>query len=145
MFRRSATLARHELKTSMKFRLNFIKTTILLVSQVLPEPVTPLTYSTLVRIVDVNMCRNVLRCDPSPFFPSISRVSHHRVAFEVCNMFMQAVEPTVTMENRMHGMIVFGHEFINERIHRIALERNGLATSRKKTPLLWDVAKVSCE
>lgn len=88
------------------------------------------------------MSRNVLRCDPSPFHPSICRLSHYRMAFEVCNMFLQAVEPNITPQNRMHGLIVFGHEFVDAEIHRIALERNGVATARKTLPLLWDVVKV---
>lgn len=118
------------------------KSTILF-DQVLPEVITPLTQSTFGRVLEKNMCKNVLRRDSSPFYASICRISHYRMAFEVYNMFLQAVEKDITLENRMYGLIVFGHDFISDDIHRIALKRNGVATTRKTLPIMWDVLKVN--
>lgn len=58
-------------------------------------------------------------------------------------MFLQAVERNITLENRMHGLIVFGHDFINDDIHRIALRRNGAASPQKTLPIIWDLLKVA--
>lgn len=56
-------------------------------------------------------------------------------------MFLLAVEKKITLENKMHGIIVFGHDFITDDIHRIALHRNGPATVRKTLPIIWNLLK----
>lgn len=87
------------------------------------------------------MTRIVMLREPSPFYAGLTRSSHYRMAFEVCNMFLSAVEKKITLENKMHGIIVFGHDFITDDIHRIALHRNGPATVKKTWPIIWNLLK----
>lgn len=114
------------------------------IGEVLPGAVTPLTCSVFGKALDKNLVRNVAQSEASPFYSSLCRVSQHRFAFEVCNMFLQSIDDTITPENRMHGLIVFGHEFVDKKMHAIAHRRNGGKTStRNSLPLLWDAIKVS--
>lgn len=105
--------------------------------------VTPLTLSTFVRTLEKGMMKNVMLREANPFFSTLILSSHYRMAFDVCNMFLLAVEKKIEMGNKMHGIIVFGHDFISDDIHQIALQRNGAATLRKTIPMLWALIKVS--
>lgn len=86
--------------------------------------------------------KNVMLREASPFYSTLIRSSHYRMSFEVCNMFLLAVEKKINLENKMHGIIVFGHDFISEDIHQIALQRNGVATLSKTFPIIMNLLKV---
>lgn len=109
------------------------------VGEVMPEAVTPLTMS----IVGPSLNRAMLSVIAPEKLTSLHNAvlasSHYRTSINVFNAFLHCVEKEITLTNRVHGLVVFGHEFINEELHRVAMHRNGIASHRLKLFLMYDL------
>lgn len=104
--------------------------------------ITPLTLSTFVRILNKTITENVTRKPESPYYPSITRLSHYRLCFDAMNLFLMFVDKEITLTNKIQGIAMCGHDFMTEEMHKIAIHRHGIGTLRKKMPLFAGILKV---
>lgn len=110
------------------------------VGEVMPVAFTPLTTA-VIQSLELGMRQNFPNPIDSKCYNHIMAISHHRLAMPVFNVFMQVVKEDVTMENKVHSLTVFGHEFITDEIHQIARHRYGLATKMLELQSMWTAFK----
>lgn len=109
------------------------------VGEVMPEAITPLTFSTLGPSLNRAMLSVISPEKVSPLYNGLFASSHFRISINVFNAFLYFVEKSISLTNRVHGIAVFGHEFITEELHRLAVHRNGIGSRRLKLYLLYDL------
>lgn len=109
------------------------------VGEVMPEAITPLTITTLGPSLNRAMLSVITPEKISPLYSALFASSHYRISINVFNAFLSFVEKEITLTNRVHGLAVFGHEFINEKLHRLAVHRNGIGSRRLKLYLVYDL------
>lgn len=109
------------------------------IGEVMPEAITPLTFSTLGPSLNRAMLSVITPGKVSPLYTALFASSHHRISIDVFNAFLFFVENEITLPNRVHGLAVFGHEFINEKLHQLAVHRNGIGSRRLKLYLAYDL------
>lgn len=112
------------------------------VGEVLPMAVTALTTSVTVQSFEKGMLEHF----PNPLvdtqcFNQIMAMSHNRLAMPVYNVFLQVVKKEITIESKIHGLTVFGHPFVTDKIHQIALHRYGLASKSLELSSMWHAIK----
>lgn len=64
------------------------------------------------------------------------------MAINVFSVFLRMVKREITMENRVHGLAIMGHEFITDEIHQIGAHRYGYANFLTELWYMWSVFKV---
>lgn len=109
------------------------------VGEVMPEVMSPLTSSVLVKSFESGLFRNFPICPEGKFFYQIMAISHNRLEMNVFGVFLRIVNKEITIQNRVHGLSVFGHEFLTEEIHRLAVHRYGVAS---KFLELWNIVYI---
>lgn len=109
------------------------------VGEVMPEAITPLTFSTLGPSLNRAMLSVISPEKVSPLYNGLFALSHFRISINVFNAFLYFVEKSISLTNRVHGIAVFGHEFITEELHRLGVHRNGIGSRRLKLYLLYDL------
>lgn len=109
------------------------------IGEVMPEAVTPLTYSVIAPSLNRAMLSLIAPERVTPIYNSLFALSHYRASINVFNAFFHCVEKEISLTNRVHGLAVFGHEFIDEELHRLAVHRNGITSSRTKLFLVCDL------
>lgn len=112
------------------------------VGEVMSQSVTPLTISALVPSFEVGLLKNFPIAKESKFFNQLMGISHSRVAMNVFSVFLRSVKKEISMENRAHGISIFGHEFINDEIHQIAIHRYGITSKLTELWYMWSVLKI---
>lgn len=110
------------------------------VGEVMPQAATPLTIS-LLPVMEKGLLQNFPFSIESNCFHQILSFTHNRMTLKVFNVFFQVVKKEVTMANKIHGLTVFGHQFVTDKIHKIALYRNGEASNWLETYALWNAFK----
>lgn len=113
------------------------------VGEVMPQAATPLSISVLGPGMERGLIQNFPIKIDAKCFHQIMAFSHNRLAMQVFNVFLQIVKHEITMENKVHGLTVFGHEFITEKIHKIALHRYGAASKLLELSSMWNIFKKS--
>lgn len=109
------------------------------VGEVMPEAITPLTFSTIGSSLNRAMLP-MIKCETvSPLYNAIFASSHYRISIDVFNAIFFYVEKAISLTNRVHGLAIFGHEFITDELHRIGAHRNGFGTRRQKLYLTYDL------
>lgn len=109
------------------------------VGEVMPEAVTPLTCSIVGPSLNRTMLTVIIPEKISPLYSALFALSHYRSSINVFNAFLRCVEKEISLTNRVHGLAVFGHEFIDEEMHRLAVHRNGIASKRLLLYLVYDL------
>lgn len=109
------------------------------VGEVMPEAITPLTFSTLCPSLDRAMLGVIVPEKITPLYCGLFGISHHRMSINVFNSFLNFMEKEITLPNRVHGLAIFGHEFITEELHKLAVHRNGIMSGRLKLFLTYDL------
>lgn len=122
----------------MLFVLNYL---FFQVGEVLPQATTPLAISILVPSFERGLLNNFLFAENSKYFNQIMGVSHNRIAMNVFNVFLRFVKSEISIENRVHGLSMFGHEFVTEDIHKIAVHRHGVTNKIKEYLLMLSTFK----
>lgn len=110
------------------------------VGEVMPQAATPLTISIL-PAMEKGLLQNFPSIIESNVFHQILSFSHNRMTLKVFNVFFQVVKKEVTMANKIHGLTVFGHQFVTDKIHKVALHRNGEASGLLELYALWNALK----
>lgn len=80
--------------------------------------------------------------DFSGLYSRFGQISHYRFALQVYSLFFQMVDKDVTLADRVYALSVFGHDYITDKIHKIALHRNGLPTMKRRLLGIWDLIEV---
>lgn len=112
------------------------------VGEVMSQVMTPLSISVVIPALERGIIKNFPIADESRFFNQLLSVSHSRIAMNVFSVFMRMVKPEITIENRVHGIAILGHEFITNEIHNLAAHRYGIASKLTEFTYLWHVLKV---
>lgn len=107
------------------------------VGEVMSQALTPLTISALIPSFEAGLLKNFPISKQTKFFNQIMGISHNRVAMNVFSVFLRAVKQEITMENRVHGISIFGHEFIDDEIHQIAVHRYGVMSNLTNLWFMW--------
>lgn len=111
------------------------------VGEVMSQAVTPLTISALVPSFEAGLLKNFPIHKEGKFFNQIMAISHSRIAMNVFSVFMRMCKQEISMENRVHGIAIMGHEFITEKIHQIAVHRYGVASKFTELFYIWFALK----
>lgn len=106
--------------------------------EVLPNPLTPLSL-----IVDFNegLVEVIAHRKAMRFCPEMYAFTHYRAALTIYNSFLAFVPKEITFDNRVHALCVFGHEFVDEKVHKIAIHRNGYGSKWRKLYMMYDAFK----
>lgn len=104
------------------------------VGEVMPETLTPLSIS----VVLPSFENGLMIHSPIEILKPISAsrifsLAYNRVTMNIFTVVLKAVKQEITIQNRLHELSIFGHHFITDEIHKIAVERNG--TMSKLTEL----------
>lgn len=113
------------------------------VGEVMPNIMHPLTTSILIPSFELGLLKNFPLTIESNYFNQLMNVSHHRLSMNVFMVFMRLVKEKITIENRAHGIAIFGHEFVTDEIHRLAKHRFGLASKSLEMQYIWNVVRAS--
>lgn len=113
------------------------------VGEVMPEVLTPLTLSVISSSLNKAIRSNITDEKSSSCYFELFQLSHFRLAINVFNTFLTFTEKEINLAIKVHGLIVFGHDFVNDEVHRIAIHRFGIGTNGKKFELIWNLFK-SC-
>lgn len=105
------------------------------VGEVMPEASTPLTSSLMIPSFERTLFKNYPLFEVSPFFHQIMAISHHRATVNLFGFFLRVVKGEITIQNRVHALTVFGHEFLTEEVLAIAVHRYGVVS---KWLVLWN-------
>lgn len=111
------------------------------VGEVMPNTMHPLTTSILMPSFEKGLLENFPLTIESNYFGQLMNVSHHRLSMNVFMVFMRLVKKQITIQNRAHGIAIFGHEFVTDEIHRLAKHRFGLASKSLEMRYIWNVIK----
>lgn len=111
------------------------------VGEVMSQTATPLTLSALVPSFEKGLIQNFPIYKPSTYFNQIMAISHSRLAINVFSVFMRNCKSEISMENRVHGITIIGHEFITEEIHKIAVHRYGVSSKLTEMYFMWIALK----
>lgn len=127
----------HEFDTAVMSEQDFF--TFGNVGEVLSQAVTPLTISALVPSFEDGLLKEINK--DVKFFNQIMAISHCRTALNVFTVLLRTVKSEISMENRAHGISIFGHEFITDEIHKIAIHRHGIASKLTELWYMWFALK----
>lgn len=81
------------------------------VGEVMSQVMTMLSISVLIPSFEKGLLKNFPIAKEAKFFNQLMAISHGRVAMNVFSVFMRMVKQEISMENRVHGIAIFGHEF----------------------------------
>lgn len=110
--------------------------------EIMPEPLTPLSISTLLPSIEGGLFGNVVQfMKESKFYYQMIGISHSRVQFCVFNLILRIVKMEITIENKLQSISLCGHEFITEQIHKIGLHRHGAVSKSEEWKLLCLIIK----
>lgn len=48
----------------------------------------------------------------------------------------------ISLADRVYGLSIFGHDYITDEMHKIAVHRNGVASTKRKNFAIWDLIRV---
>lgn len=113
------------------------------VGEVMPNIMHPLTTSILIPSFEKGLLKNFPLAIESNYFNQLMNVSHHRLSMNVFMVFMRLVKKEISIENRAHGIAIFGHEFVTDEIYRLAKHRFGLVSKSEEMQYIWNVIKAS--
>lgn len=111
------------------------------VGEVMSQVMTTLSISVLIPSFESGLLKNFPVAKEAKFFNQLMAISHGRVAMNVFSVFMRLVKQEISMENRVHGIAIFGHEFVTQKIHEIAAHRYGTANKFTEMWYMWSVVK----
>lgn len=111
------------------------------VGEVMSEALTPLSASILVPSFESGLLVNFPIVIESKFFNQLFGISHNRISMAIFSLFFRSIKKEIVMENRVHGLSVFGHEFITDEIHKIGLHRFGIVSRYTEWLFLLNVMK----
>lgn len=110
------------------------------IGEVMPDALCPLTISTIMSSINRT---SMTQINPgkvaSPLYNLFMTISHWRVAINVFDVLLHHVEPKISLTMRVLALTVFGHEIVDDEMHKFVLHRNGLAAMNMR--LLWDMIK----
>lgn len=109
------------------------------VGEVMPEALSPFTMSTLIPAMDRSSIAQISPDRVSPLYLTFFTLSHWRITINVFNVFLYFLEPEISFRLKVLGMSVFGHEFVDQEIHAMAMHRNGVRAPAIQ--MLWDLVK----
>lgn len=100
------------------------------VGEVMPEPLTPLCVSTWPSSFEKALLANFPKgvIETSLFYSQVYGITHNRFAMNIMALIFRTAKKEIALENRLHGLAVFGHEFISEEAQRIGLHRFGVSS-----------------
>lgn len=107
------------------------------IGEVMSQTVTPLTISVLIPSFESGLLKNFPIASETKYFNQLMNVSHSRVSMNVFNVFMRMVKQEISMENRIHGIAIFGHEFVTDEMHDIATHRFGRTSKLTELWYAW--------
>lgn len=109
----------------------------------MPETLTPLTLSTYAQLAGQGITATVFpNNDFSKLYSKMLQSSHFRFALQIYSLFLLRVEKEISVADKVNGLAIFGHNYLTEKIHKIAIHRNGVMSFRQKLAALWDVFHV---
>lgn len=79
------------------------------VGEVMSQVMTMLSISVLIPSFEKGLLKNFPIAKEAKFFNQLMAISHGRVAMNVFSVFMRMVKQEISMENRVHGIAIFGH------------------------------------
>lgn len=96
------------------------------VGEVMPEAMTPLSISVAIPAFE----NGLMHYSPMPipifkFANTIFGISHSRSALNVFNVVLKAMKSEIMIQNRLNELSIFGHAFLTDEIHKLAIHRNG--------------------
>lgn len=109
--------------------------------EVFPLPVSTLSMTSNLNVMSDGLVEVITHKKPLKFFKEMISVTHHRVGLTIFNTFTTHVEKEVTFENRAHALLVFGHQFLDDKANKIAAHRNGYGTKWHKLYMMYDAFK----
>lgn len=109
--------------------------------EVMPEAMTPLTSSVLMTAFEKALFKNFPVDENAKFFHKIMAVSHHRLEINMYTTFLRMLRREITIENRIHALTVFGHEFLTKEIHQLAVHRYGVIPKHLELWSMWLLLK----
>lgn len=112
------------------------------VGEVMSQAVTPLTISALVPSFEIGLMKNFPIYKEAKYFNQFMAISHSRIAINVFSVFMRMCKREISMENRVHGIAIMGHEFITDEMHQIAIHRYGIASKFTELYYMWFALKM---
>lgn len=112
------------------------------VGEVMPEVMTPLSLSVVIPSFEKGSFNNIPMAREPQFFNQAMAMSHNRVAINVFSAFLQVVDREISMANRVNGLSAFGHEYVTDEIHQIAVHRKGVVS--KSTQFWYILQLIKC-
>ncbi|XP_029168725.1 uncharacterized protein LOC114938804 isoform X2 [Nylanderia fulva] len=107
------------------------------VEEVLPHPISPLSSSTIIKILNVTLdVKNRSDC-------SHLCVIGMRCAINYFNSLLLDVDKEVTMANKMTDLAICGRVITTPEIHRFAVEKYGIVSRWRKMYLIYDALKTN--
>ena len=112
------------------------------VGEVMPEAMTPLSMSVVIPAFENGLMQySPIKIEKPKFSNAMFGISYSRVAMNIFNVVLKAVKKEITIQNRLHELSIFGHAFITDDIHKLAIQRNGTISKFKELGFIFHLVK----
>lgn len=112
------------------------------VGEVMPEAMTPLSISVVVPSFENGLMNfSPIKVEKPKYSNAIFGIAYGRIAMNIFNVVLKAIKNEITIQNRLHELSIFGHNFITDEIHKIAVERNGTLSKLSELGLIAHMMK----
>lgn len=112
------------------------------VGEVMPEAITPLSISVVIPAFENGLMHySPIKVEKSKYANSIMGISYGRTTINVFNVVLKSVKQEITIQNRLHELSIFGHAFITDEIHKLAIQRNGTINKLTELGLICHLVK----
>ncbi|XP_070162550.1 rifampicin phosphotransferase-like isoform X2 [Polyergus mexicanus] len=125
----------HELDSEVPSDIDLI--TFANVEEVLPHPISPLSSSTIVKILNLSIgAKYNLDC-------TYLHMVRMRCAINYFNSTLRDVDKEITIVNKMIDLALCGRVVMTPEIHQFAVEKYGVASRWRKMYLMYDMFKTT--
>lgn len=108
----------------------------------MPEAMTPLSMTVVVPSFERGLMNySPIKLEISEFSNMVFGIAYNRITVNVFNMVLKAVKKEITIQNRLHELSIFGHAFITDEIHKLAIQRNGTLSKLTELGLIFHLVK----
>ncbi|XP_012537594.1 prodigiosin synthesizing transferase PigC isoform X1 [Monomorium pharaonis] len=106
------------------------------VGEVLPYPVTPLSISTLIKVLNLSLSAKF-----NNFDNNYLHMIGMRCAINYLDSTLQDVDREITMTNKMIDLAICGRVVITPQIHEAAIKKYGIVSKWRRIYMLYDMIK----
>ncbi|XP_018366486.1 PREDICTED: uncharacterized protein LOC108763401 isoform X2 [Trachymyrmex cornetzi] len=103
------------------------------IGEVLPYPMSPLSISTIMKVLNLSLCAKFNKFDCCYF-----HMVGMRCAMNYLDSTLQDVSKEVTMMNKMIDLAICGHVVTTPEVHKAAIEKYGIASNWRKMYMMYE-------